>query len=230
MPATSVRKSPENTILKRLSAPHPDAEKLAVAIVEKPRGIAVVIQSLRSRVPATKYAAAKALRLVSERSPRLLYPHFDSFVDLLDSDNAFLRWDAMRILANLAPIDYQEKLARILDRYLDPITEHEMIGAANCIQSAAAIAQAKPHLADTIAREFLKVEHGIYKTPECRNIVIGHAITALDRFSREIGARRYDVLEFVNKQLRNPRAATRKKAETFLKKWAAANPTAASAP
>ncbi len=221
MPTISGRASPDQLVLRRLASPRVDAEKIAFTIVAKPRAIPAVIHSLQSQQSSTRYGAARVLKLVSEREPRLLYSYFDTFVRLLDNDNAFLRWDGMRILSNLASVDFQEKLAKILDRYLDPITESEMIGAANCIQSAARIAQAKPHLADAIAREILKVEHGVYKTSECRNVAIGHAITAFDQSFREMVQSRYDVIEFVRRQLQNPRAATRKKAESFLKKWAA---------
>lgn len=221
MPVLSVRPNPEVTLLKRLSSPQPDVEKITFTILAKPRIIAAVIGCLKSSNPNLRYGAVKVLKLVSERSPRLLYAYFDNFARLLDNENAILRWDALYILANLAPVDYQEKLSWILDRFLEPITEHEMIGAATCIQAAARIAQSKPHLADTIAHNILKVEYGVYKTPECRNVAIGHAITAFDQFFREIGQERFDVLEFVKRQQHNPRPATQKKAELFLKRWAA---------
>ena len=221
MPGISARANPQSTLLKRLSSPRMDAKKIAFTIVEKPRLIAAVVGCLNSSNPNLKYGAAKVVKLVSESSPRLLYSHFDQFVRLLDSDNAFLRWDALHVLANLAPVDYQEKLSAILDRYLEPITEHELIAAANCTHGASRIAVAKPHLADMIAHEILKVEHGIYKTPECRDIAIGHAITAFDQFFREIVEERFEVLEFVKHQQHNPRRATRKKADLFLKRWAA---------
>jgi hypothetical protein len=94
-----------------------------------------------------------------------------------------------------------------------------MIGAANAIQGAADIALAKPHLADRIAREIVKVRHARYATPECRNIAAGHAIQALDRFFEHIRQKK-PVLAFVEYELNNPRPATRKKAEKFWTKWA----------
>ncbi len=87
------------------------------------------------------------------------------------------------------------------------------------IAGAAAIAQAKPHLADLIAREILKVKRAHYATPECRHVAAGHAIHALDRFFESIRDKE-PVLAFVETQLRNPRPATRKKAQQFWEKWA----------
>jgi hypothetical protein len=94
-----------------------------------------------------------------------------------------------------------------------------MIGAANAIAAAANIALAKPHLADRIVKEILKVERASYQRPECRNVAIGHAIQSFDRFFRHVGNTR-PVLAFVKRQLDNSRPATRKKAERFLKRWA----------
>jgi hypothetical protein len=68
-----------------------------------------------------------------------------------------------------------------------------------------AIALAKPDLADRIVDETMKVEKGRYKTAECRNVALGHALDALGRL-------------FVKRQLRNPRNATRKRAERLVKR------------
>ena len=53
-----------------------------------------------------------------------------------------------------------------------------------------------------------------YATAECRNVAIGHAIVALLGMSEQ-----ENVIEFVTGQLRNPRPATRRKAEQFVRKF-----------
>lgn len=221
MPAVAVGRSRRDPVIRELSSPRVNLVKVAFAVVQRPRLVTAVIDGVGSPVTRLRFASAKVLRLVSERAPHLLYPHFDAFLGMLDSGNAILRWDATHIIANLAGVDHQEYIENILDRYMDPITGHEMIGAATCIQGAARIARAKPHLAEAIAGYILKTQHGVYKTPECRDIAIGHAITAFDQFFRELNDSRADVLDFVTLQLHNARPATRKKAEAFLKKWAA---------
>ena len=69
-------------------------------------------------------------------------------------------------------------------------------------------------------KEILKVEQASYRTPECRNVAIGHAIQSFDRLFGQVKQKR-PVLAFVTRQLDNPRPATRKKAEKFLKRWTA---------
>ncbi len=183
--------------------------------------IPALMEDLKAEAARVKYGSAKVLRQISEESPELLYPRFDDFVQMFEGDNTILRWNATRILGNLAASDCGHKFEKIFERFFAPIMGHELIGAANVIVAAAQVAMAKPHLADRIAGEILKVEGAGYRTAECRNVAIGHAIRSLDQFFPQIRDRR-PVLEFVARQLDNRRPATRHKAERFLKKRAAA--------
>jgi hypothetical protein len=90
-----------------------------------------------------------------------------------------------------------------------------MVTAANSIIGSAKIARTHKHLANRIVRAILQVENAKYQTDECRNVAIGHAITALGVMDMEIRRSR-DVVKFVKRQARNPRAGTRRKAELFL--------------
>jgi hypothetical protein len=174
---------------------------------------------LASPQARTKYGSAKLLCRLSEQDPGLLYPRFEFFAHLMEGETRILRWNSSRILGHLARVDSEGRIDKLLDRYLAPIAGRELIAAANAIQGAADIAAAKPHLADRIAREIVKVSHAHYATPECRNVAAGHAIQALDRFFEHI-QKKAPVLAFVESQLKNPRPATRKKAEKFWAKWA----------
>ncbi len=173
-------------------------------------------EGLNEDKPRVRYGCAKAIRIMSEQRPDLLYPHFDFFVRLLDHENKILQWDAAFVLSHLAREDDGDKIAALLARYFSPIPGPVMITAANVIQGGARIAQAKPHLADRIAAEILKVATARYQTPECRDVAIGHAIQALGAILPLL-RNPVPVAQFVRKQVRNRRPATRKKAEQFLK-------------
>ena len=182
------------------------------------KSLEALLEGLRSPSADVKYGSAKSLRLLSEQSPDRLYPHFDLFFALFEGGNTFLRWGATRILGNLAAVDREGKLEAAFDRFFAPIPGHEMIGAANVMAAAAQLALAKPALADRIAGEILKVERATYRTPECRNVAIGHAVKSLELFMPHV-TRRRPVIEFVQRQIENPRPPTRRKAERFLKRW-----------
>jgi hypothetical protein len=196
--------------------------------VSNPRGLArraiqnsdwleALIQGLESDTARTKYGCAKALRVVAEARPDVLYPRFDFFVSLLEGDNKILQWEALFVLSRLARVDAGNRLEGVFERYFAAIPGPVMITAANAIRGGAEIAMAKPELADRIAREILKVEKARYQTPECRHVAIGHAIVALGEVLDRLDNLEA-VMAFVRKQVRNPRPATRKKAEQFLKR------------
>jgi hypothetical protein len=178
-----------------------------------------LLDGLQARGPRIRIAASKALRLVSEQSPAQLYPYWDRFAKQLDHENSFLRWDAIRILARLAAVDREGRMEALLPRYLRPVAGPQMIAAATVIQGAALVALAQPALAERIVKGILRVEKAGYATAECRNVAIGHAILALERFWAGISGRRA-VIRFVERQLDNPRPATRRKAERFLRRHA----------
>ena len=81
-----------------------------------------------------------------------------------------MQWDVAFVLSQLARVDDDDKFAAIVARYFVPISGPVMITAANAIQGGARVAQAKPHLADRIAAEILKVATARYQTTECRNV------------------------------------------------------------
>jgi hypothetical protein len=92
-----------------------------------------------------------------------------------------------------------------------------MITAANTIVGGARIALAYPDWADRIAAEILKVSRARYQTTECRNVAIGHAITAFSEFY-DLLKNKMPVRQFVSSQRKNSRNAVRKKAEQFIKR------------
>lgn len=162
-----------------------------------------------------KFKAAARLIAISEKAPAALYPFFDGFSRLLESENSIVRWSAQRILANLACVDGRGRLAGILEEYLAPIRGPVMVTAANAIAGGAKIAAAQKELAPRITSAILGVEKARYKTPECRNVAIGHAIAAFGTMGEEV-RRSKRVIAFVKRQAKNRRPGTRKKAETFL--------------
>jgi hypothetical protein len=151
-----------------------------------------------------------------------MYPYFGVFVELLDSDNSFLKWGAIIDVANLTVVDSENRFEAVFRKYFDPICGPTMVTAANIIGGSAVIARAKPDLVDLITNEILKVEKAKYlrnrmPSPECRNVAIGQAIDSFDKFYDLIGPKTR-VLGFVRRQLKNTRSQVVKKAERFIKK------------
>ncbi|MBN2208383.1 MAG: hypothetical protein JW759_03715 [Candidatus Coatesbacteria bacterium] len=192
-------------------------------VIENPEHIQELVHIIETRKGTIRYAAEKVLRLTSERQPALVYPHFDFFADLLDSENSFLKWGAIVTLSNLAAVDSANKFAQIFDKYYSLVCGPNMVSAANVVGNSWKIAQAKPDLSDAIVDEVLKLEtaefmHKGELSPECRIIVAGHAIDSFARFFDLITDKK-KVIAFVQRQLKSPRPAVGKRAAKFLKRF-----------
>jgi hypothetical protein len=211
------RPDPESPLLRQIGRKDYDREKLAARIARSPEMIQDVLKGLDTQRADVKYGCARILRDISAQHPEMLYPHFRFFAGLMDHENRILRWEGIHVLGNLARVDSQNRIDRLLNRYLKPLAGPDMITAANTIAGAALIAQAKPRLANKIAARILKVEHAEYETTECRNVVLGQATEALDLFFDHI-ENQQTVVEMVRRQLDNTRRSTRTKAEKFLRK------------
>jgi hypothetical protein len=170
---------------------------------------------LHSDRAGVRFASAKALCQASDSQPAKVYSHFDEVVRLLRQPNHILQWNAMRILAGLATVDRDGRIDEILEEYLAPAAGPSMIGAAEAVAGGAAIASAKPHLAALIANRILQVESAHYTTEECRNVVIGHALRACERLAPLLEDTS-QVRGFAERQVENPRQATRRKAERLI--------------
>ncbi|MBN2287450.1 MAG: hypothetical protein JXI43_13445 [Tissierellales bacterium] len=208
-------------IIERISKKGSDKKQIAKKVISSPEYLPLLFEGLSHDKGTIKFGCEKILRLISEQSPILIYPYFDTFVELLDSENKFIKWGAIITISNLVSVDREKKFERIFDRYYSPITEDAMITAGNIIGNSWKIAFAKPELSDRIAGEILKVENTKYRnkgeiSPECTNVVCGHAIESLDKFYNEIKDKK-PILNFVKRQLNNSRRIVVKKAERFLR-------------
>lgn len=180
----------------------------------------VNLKGLSSENPRIKYGAAKRLLATAKDDPARLYPEFDLFVELLDGNNRILRWIAIDIIGHLARVDGKKRVDGQLERLIGFLRGGELITANHAISALAAIAQARPEHRERIVGELLKVEGYGFATGECRNIAIGKVILALDTLFGQVEGKA-PVLEFVRRQTRNRRNATRRKAEAFLRRWKA---------
>jgi hypothetical protein len=206
-----------NTLQTEINKKRITIEKLADTVVSRPDLLQEAFDGLGADTARVKYGCLKLFRIISESNPEILYPETGRFIQLLDSGNNIFKWGSIIIIGNLAAVDSERKIDRILDRYLLPISGHVMITAANVIGGAGKIARAKPQLADQIARSVLQVETANYQTEECRNVAIGHAIASFVLFFEHL-KQPQPVIEFVKRQLNNRRNAVRKKAAEFMKR------------
>ena len=168
-----------------------------------------------------RYGCSKELMDLSEEHPEKLYPHFDSFVDLLDSKYRILMWTALAIIANLTRVDEDRKFDAIFGKYYSLLDNDYMVTVAKVVGNSGKIALAKPYLIPKITEELLKVQHlstTPHLTEECKRVIAQQAIKTFDLFFDRID-QKAQVFSFVKAHRNSSRKKLKTAAEDFLKKW-----------
>ena len=97
-------------IIESLGQKGADREAIAAEVLSNPQTIPALLEGLEGKTANLRYGTEKVLRLVSEKRPEFIYPHFDRFVELMEGDNKFLEWGAIMTIANLAAVDLEGRV------------------------------------------------------------------------------------------------------------------------
>jgi len=181
----------------------------------------LLLKGLDSSKAAVRYGCAKVLMDLSDEHPEKLYPHFDLFIDLLDSRYRILTWNALAIIANLTRVDADKKFDAVFGKYYSLLNNDYMVTVANVVGNSGKIANAKPYLIPEITDELLKVQElskGPHLTEECRRVLAQQAIKSVDLFFDRVDQKER-VLSFVEACLDSSRKKLRTAAENFREKW-----------
>jgi len=202
-------------ILEKLGKKEIKAEDMAKIVIKDPGLLPEIFNGISSENPRIRFKSAKTLRVISEKIPEILYSKMDFFINLLDTQNRILKWNAIDVIGNLTSIDSKNEFDEIFKKYYSFLSAESMITVAHVVDNSEKIAKAKPHLTEKITHELFKVEK-IPRNQECKNILLGKAILAFGMFFDQI-ENKDDVISFVKRQLNNARNATKAKAEKILK-------------
>ncbi len=209
------------SLQRELQEKENNGEKIAAIILQNPGLIPDIISGTSSSSANLRFKCAKILRITSESTPEVLYPYFEFFETLLESENNIIKWNAMDIIANLTIVDTGDKFDCIIDKYYRLFNQGSLITSAHVVENSGKIARGKPHFREVIANEILKVSDIPLPTAECRSILAGKVILTLSNYP-ELVTDKNRVISFLTGQLNSTRNATRKKAEILLKRLVAA--------
>ncbi len=215
------RANMESELLQKLANKSITKKELRQTIEQNFNLLPEVLNGVSSSKASVRYGCAKVLMDLSEEYSEKLYPHMNSFINMLDSKYRILTWNAMAIIANLAKADADKKFDAIFDKYYGFLNDAYMVTVANVVGNSAKIALAKPYMIPKITNELLKVENlstTPHLTEECKRVIVEHAIKSFGLFFDKI-EQKEKVLSFVEGYVNSPRKTLRKAAETFLTKF-----------
>jgi hypothetical protein len=176
-----------------------------------------ILDGLISKQETLRYNCLKVLLLISKTRSELLYPKWDYFVKLLDSDNSYLKMSATQLIAKLTKVDIENNFEKIIEKYYSLLNDRSMIVAIYVANNSGKIIKAKPHLESQITNKLLDIDRTHH--PEGRKLLIkAGAIEAFEEYFIE-AANKDKIIAFVKEQLDCDSPKTRKLAKNFLRKW-----------
>lgn len=130
-----------------------------------------VYEGIESSNKRIKNGSAKIFNILSQKHPNELYPRFDFFASLIESEDNIIKWNAIVVAGNLAFVDVENKIASILSVLFKLLSDETMITAAHAIESLGKIVKANPAFNQKISKQLILVET-ISRNEECRNILL----------------------------------------------------------
>ena len=216
-------------MLSELSDKNLDIESVAEKALRDEGLLLELLDGLKSKVSTKskeetlRYNCFKVLMLVSKTRGQVLYPKWDYFVELLNSDNSYHKMSAVHLIANLTKVDTENKFEKIFDKYYGLLDDKSMIVAIYVAGNSGQIVKAKPQLESHVTSRLLNIE-GTHHLPGRKELIKAGAIEAFSEYIEQ-AVNRDRIIEFVRKQQYSESPKTRKLAKEFLKKWGATSGT-----
>lgn len=192
-----------------------DIDKAKKAIKDK-KLLSELLEGILSKKDEIRYSSFKALLIISEEHPEVLYPKWDFLAGLVNSDNSYIKLIVLRLIANLTKADTENKFEEIFDEYYSILDEDKTMTAGHLVSNSGKIAKAKPKLQSKITNKLLNIDNT--HRGKQKELIKGYAIEAFDEYYEEANDKK-KIVEFVKKQLESESPKTRKKAKEFLEKW-----------
>ena len=175
-----------------------------------------LLDGLMLKNETLRYNCVKVFLFISEEHGEALYPKWDFFVELLDSDNTYRKMSGLQIIANLTKVDVDKKFDDICDKYYSLLGDRGTVVAAHLAANSGKIASARPDLQARITDKLLNIDN-TYAGKQM-DLVKGYIIEAFAVYFAE-AENKDKIIEFVRNQLNSKSPRTRKQAEHFLSKW-----------
>jgi hypothetical protein len=193
------------------------AEKIAKRILQDEKRFSELLDAVIAKDDKIRYPNTIALEILSEKNPKIVYPEWDFFVELLGSENAYHRSVAISTISNLTAIDVEKKFEEIFNQYFKVIDDKSVMVTRKLAIFATRIIKAKPDLRPKITSTLLDIEK-THHNPSRKDLIKGDIIMCLSKhFDDETDKER--IIKFVKKGLNSSSPSTVKKAKEFISKY-----------
>ena len=154
----------------------------------------------------------------SQMRPELFYEYWDNFSLLLDHPNSYNRDFGLVLLANLTPVDKDNKFRDVFNDYYSHINDEKFMTARKCVENTAKILESKAELTEDITDILLDVNNRCDFPLKQIALLKSDIIELFYKFYGQINDKE-QVNEFVKEELNSLSPKTRKLAKKFMEKY-----------
>lgn len=189
-------------------------KQLGQVAIENPEVMAALVDGLVAKDHTYRENCFLTLLEVCQQQPETLYPHWEQFVSLLDSPNAFQRAIGVQLLAHLCKVDTQDQFGRLFERYFALLDDQKIMVSRYLVQNLWRIVAAKPGLQDSVLDQLLSIEQTHH--PEGRKALL--KADAIEVLAQVYPQQRHQtrVLALVESALTSSSPKARQAAKRFL--------------
>jgi len=190
------------------------SEAVAEMALKDEKVLQELLNGVLSKKDVVRQNSFQALNFLSEKHPEMLCGKWDFFLDLIQRGNAFHKYMAIYIIANLTKADPENKFEKIFDAYYGLLGDKSVIPPVHVAVNSGKIALAKPKLQPEITNKLLAIDATVQRH---KDLVKASAIEAFEVYF-EKSRDQARIIEFVKAQLNCESPKTREKAKAFLEK------------
>jgi hypothetical protein len=189
--------------------------KLAQELISDPMFLDEFINNFYKQKCAARYKDFKALHLVSEENPEILYKYWDDFVAFFHSGNNSLVFYGIHIITNLLCVDKNKKFTKIFEDYFMFLEGTDLIPACHIASTSWKIVLAYPGLEQKVTEKLLNTSNSSHQHREiiCANVI--------ESFLKYFGKSNFkeSIIEFVENFKDSKSLKARKAVKDFILKY-----------
>lgn len=174
-------------------------------------------EKISSKNPKIKFAYAKQLVRESSKNPEAFLEDFDYILELTNEKNNIIKWTAIDLLGNLAPVLTDENTSKIIPMLRDFLLSGKLILSNHALSALGQILLHKPHFTDEIVPAFIALRNVEFDTEDCREISRSKLLEFLKENYRFIIGNK-EARQYIEECTQSPRENVAKLAKSVLKK------------
>jgi len=187
-------------------------------IQNNPQQIEETLITMQTKKGNPRFETYLVLFRLTQNDPAKVYPYWDQLVPMLDlSTSTDHKYEAINLIANMLPVDLENKFDAIVEKYYALLDDESIIAPGHVALRTGDIIQAKPHLEPKITDLLLQINQ-THHDARRKALISANMIESMSQYY-PIAKNQSKILEFVKSQQTAPSPKAKKNAKLFLQKY-----------